>query len=450
VGERREEEVVASLQEPPGEPPLVEPPDEGPEEPRAAGGETAAPAPVGDLVGTGRAGFKEGVLVPLLAVVTALAVGALIIVFTDEVALHEWAGFFREPLEALKASGIAVADAYRALFKGALGDPSTILDAIKSGDGTAIARSFGPLSETLVVATPLIFAGLSVAAGFRAGLFNIGAEGQITAGSIAAVLAGFSLTGLPGPMILVAMVVAGFLGGAVWGFVPGFLKAKTGAHEVITTIMLNFVAGFLALYCLSTSLFRRPDRSDPISKPVEAAFPHLFGSTIRLHAGILVALGVAIGVAWLINRTTLGFEFRAVGANPDAARAAGMSPTRTYIVVMALAGGLAGVAGANQLASVTPSLTPGFSSGFGFDAIALALLGRARAGGVVLAALLFGMLRGGSRAMQAATQTPVDIVTVIQALVILFIAAPALVRAVYRIRARRVAGPEVFAKGWSG
>lgn len=387
------------------------------QEGRAAGGEVAGAAERVSLAAAlvRGVGWQERFLVPALAVVVALAMGALVIVFTSEEPLREWAGFFRDPLEAPRVSGRVVADAYLALFRGALGSANAV-------------------SETLLVAIPLIYTGLSVAFGFRAGLFNIGAEGQFTAGAILASAAGFSLAGVPGPLVVAAVVLGGFLGGALWGAVPGLLKAKTGAHEVITTIMLNFVANFLALYLLQTAFFRRPDRLDPISKPVLEAFPRVFGTGIRLHAGVLVALVVVALVAWLLNRTTVGFEFQAVGANPDAARAAGMSPSRTFVVVMALAGGMAGMGAANQLLGVTPSLTPGFSSGFGFDGIAIALLGRARPSGVVAAAVLFGILRNGSRSLQAATQIPVDIVTVITALVILFVAAPSLVRAIFRLR----------------
>jgi simple sugar transport system permease protein len=185
---------------------------------------------------------------------------------------------------------------------------------------------------------------------------------------------------------------------------------------VITTIMLNFCAVSLVLYLLSTTFFRQ--QAEPIAKPVRVAFPHLFGSSLRMHLGILVAIAIAIGVAWLVNRSTVGFEFRAVGAN--------------------------------QLLSVTPSLLPGFASGLGFDGIAIALLGRATSSGVVLAAFLFGALRAGGRSMQAATQTPIEIIVVIQAAVIAFVAAPALVRALFRIRERRVVGSETFAKGWGG
>jgi general nucleoside transport system permease protein len=390
------------------------------------GAVTGAPEPVH--------GWRErlrAIVVPLLAVLTALFVGGLVIVFSDPDLLQRWAGFFRNPVATLQESWAAVYEAYAALFRGALGSRSAI-------------------SETLVTMSPLIFAGLSVAVGFRAGLFNIGAEGQITIGALVGALAGFSFTALPGPLHLVAMIVAAFLGGAAWGAIPGILKAKTGAHEVITTIMLNFIASSFALWALSTSLFRQAHRTDPISRPVVPEFPHLFGEGLRAHAGLLLALAVAAAIAWLLNRTTVGFSFRAVGANPNASRAAGMSPTRITVSVMSLAGGLAGLAAANQLGSVSPSVTPGFASGLGFDAIALALLGRARPGGVVAAAVLFGVLRAGSRSMQAATQTPIDIIVVIQALVIAFVAAPALIRAIYRIRARRVAGPEAFTKGWAG
>jgi simple sugar transport system permease protein len=214
--------------------------------------------------------------------------------------------------------------------------------------------------------------------------------------------------------------------------------------------MMNYISYYLVDFVLLTTLFQRPDRTDPISKPVTAFFPHLLGSDLRLNAGILLAIAMAVAVAWLLNRTTIGFEFRAVGANPDAARTAGMSPARTFVAAMALSGALAGLGGAVQLASISPSLTPGFSSGYGFDAIALALLGKSKPSGVVAAAFLLGALRAGARSMQAATSTPIDIVTVIEALVIVFVAAPSVIRGIYRIKAQRGAGVQVLTKGWGG
>jgi ABC-type uncharacterized transport system permease subunit len=401
-----------------------------------------------ELVGPAKVRWWQAVLPPLLAICTALVIGGLVIIFTEREALSQWKSFFRDPGDAFSVSWRVVSDAYYALFSGSFGSPSRLARAFGSGELDQIREALFPLSETIVTATPLIFVGLSVALGFRAGLFNIGAEGQMNAGAIVAAAAGISFGWLPGPVHLAFMVIAGLLGGAIWGAIPGFLKAKTGAHEVITTIMLNFIAVSLTLYVLSTSLYKQ--QAEPISKPVKVAFPHLFGANLRVHVGILLALGVAALVGWLLNRTTIGFEFRAVGANPSAARAAGMNPARTVIVVMAIAGGLAGLAGANQLGGVTPSLIPGFASGLGFDGIALAMLGRGTPLGVVLSAFLFGALRAGGRTMQAVTQTPIDLIVIIQGLVILFVAAPALVRAIYRIKARRVAGPEAFAKGWGG
>jgi ABC-type uncharacterized transport system permease subunit len=439
-------------------PPRADPPDEpvretGGRKDREEGAiavEEVAPETTlaAEIRGPGRIKWWQAAVVPVLALFTALVLGAIVIVFTNEEALGEWKGFFRDPVDALSVSWRVARDSYYALFAGALGSPSQLARAFGSGELEQIRSALFPLSETVVLATPLIFVGLSVALGFRAGLFNIGAEGQMNAGAIVAAGMGIGFAGLPGPIHLALMVIGGLVGGMVWGAIPGVLKAKTGAHEVITTIMLNFVAVSLTLYVLSIAPFKQ--QAEPISKPVRVSFPHLFGSSLRVHLGILVALAVAALIAWTLNRTTIGFEFRAVGANPSAARANGMNPTRTIIVVMTLAGGLAGLAGANQLGSVTPSLIPGFASGLGFDAIALALLGRGTASGVVVSAFLFGILRAGGRNMQAVTQTPIDIIVVIQGLVIAFVAAPALVRAIYRIRARRVAGPEVFAKGWGG
>lgn len=432
-----------SDRDPPSGPEVVEEEEEKPAEEIQA--ETTFAT---ELVGGAKTRWWEAILLPLFAIFTALVIGGLVIIFTNQEALSEWKSFFRNPGDAISVSWRVVSDAYYALFSGALGSPSQLARAFGSGELDQIRSALFPLSETIVTATPLIFVGLSVALGFRAGLFNIGAEGQMNAGAIVAAAVGISFTSLPGPIHLIFMVIAGVLGGAVWGAIPGFLKAKTGAHEVITTIMLNFVAVSLVLYLLSVAPYKQ--QAEPVSKPVKVAFPHLFGANLRVHVGILVALGAAAFVGWLLNRTTIGFEFRAVGASASAARAAGMSPTRTIIVVMTLAGGLAGLAGANQLAGVTPSLIPGFASGLGFEAIALALLGRGTPLGVVLSAFLFGMLRAGGRTMQSLTQTPIDIIVVIQGLVIAFVAAPALVRAIYRIKARRVAGPQTFAKGWGG
>jgi ABC-type uncharacterized transport system permease subunit len=366
----------------------------------------------------------------LLAIFTALIAGAIVIVFTDPDTLNQWSEFFSDPLGALSASWNLVSDAYQALFESSLGS----VDAI---------------SRTLVEATPLIFAGLSVALAFRAGLFNIGAAGQLMIGATCTAWVGFHYS-LPAVVHLPLAIVAGILGGMVWGGFAGFLKARTGAHEVISTIMLNYIALRLIDWLLSLESFQRAGRNDPISPPVHesARLPDLPGP-FSVHYGLVLALLAAWGVWWLLNRSTIGFRMRAVGTNPDAATAAGMSVGATYILAMALAGGLAGMAGTvNLLGRPSFSLSAGYYQQIGFDAIALALVGRASPVGVVGAALLFGALQAGSTGMQAATDIPVDIIVVIQALVIVFVAAPTIVQAIWRIRGRRAVESQRFTTGW--
>ena len=248
-------------------------------------------------------------------------------------------------------------------------------------------------------------------------------------------------------------LAAGFLGGAVWGGIPGWLRAVTGAHEVITTIMFNFIAANLTVFLLKSVLFQETGRNDPISKAAfeTARLPrllHFMDQGYRVHAGIIVALLASAFTYWLLFKSTIGFEFRAVGANPSAAKYAGMNTSRTYVAVMAFAGAMAGLGGASQILGGTfLKATPGFSSNIGFDAIAMALLGRSHPVGIVAAGLLFGALRSGGQEMQATANVGVDITTVIQALIIIFIAAPALIRAVYRVKAPDTT--EQITKGWA-
>jgi simple sugar transport system permease protein len=401
-----------------------------------------APPPRGS--GLGRR--LRGLVLPALALLTAFLAGGLIIILTDPEIMGRWGS---DPVGALSASWTAVVGSYGALITGSIGNPGGIVAALLTFDWEEIRGTLNPLSETIVSTTPLIFTGLSVALAFRVGLFNIGAEGQLYLGALLAVIVGFSLTGLPWFVHAPLAVLAGFAGGALWGFIPGVLKARTGAHEVIVTIMLNFVAYRVVDYALKTPFVQREGRTDPISKIVlESAELAPIVERLRAHWGIVIALAAAVAVSWLLFRSIKGFEFRAVGLNPSAARYAGMSISWSIVLSMAIAGGLAGLAGASLMLGGSKTLTPGFSPGYGFDGIAVALIGATRPTGVVAAAFLFGALRAGATPMQAATGTPIDIVIVIQALVIVFIAAPALVRAIYRIRARRMLGSEVFAKGW--
>lgn len=371
----------------------------------------------------------KGLIGPILAIITALAAGALIIVFTDPNTLDAWRNFFSDPVEALDASWDLIATSYRALFDSSLGSQR------------AIAR-------TLVQSTPLILVGLSVALAFKAGLFNIGGAGQLIVGAMSAAWIGITFD-LPTAVHLPLALAAGIVGGGFWGAVIGFLKARTGAHEVITSIMLNFVALRLLDYALSRPTFRRPGRTDPISPemPSSVRLPVPIDS-FRVHIGFLLALAVAYGCWYLLQRTTTGFRMRAVGANPHAARYAGMGVATTTVLSMTIAGGLAGLGGTTILLGSTPRLTGGFFASVGFDAIALALLGRASPIGVVGAGLLFGALQAGSTGMQAQTSTPIDIIFVIQALIILFVAAPAIVRTIWRVKETRLGAGQRFSAGW--
>jgi simple sugar transport system permease protein len=257
---------------------------------------------------------------------------------------------------------------------------------------------------------------------------------------------------LPHVVHLVVAVLAGVIGGALWGGLAGWLKARTGAHEVITTIMLNYIALALLTYLLGVNGFQAPGSNQAISRTTHgtARLPHLFGSDLRVHFGLVIALLAAVAVWWLLTRSTLGFSLRAVGANPFAARTAGMGIERSYLVVMLISGALAGLAGVSQILGTNTAITGDIDAGIGFDAITVALLGRGKAGGIVWAGLLFGALHAGGVQMQASTGTPVDLVVVIQSLIVLFIAAPALIRAMFRLRTTGGGVGQAIAKGWNG
>lgn len=401
------------------------PEDEVPGDPDAA---QSAPTTLDRIVGIGSS-LRQALLVPTLAVLTALIVGAVIIAATDLDTLPLWG---TDPGEAFRLTMSGIGKAYKALFIGSVGSQRAI-------------------SETLFAATPLILAGLAVAVGFQAGLFNIGVNGQMHIGGMAALWVGFSLT-LPAFIHIPLAIAAAIMAGAIWAGIAGFLKARTGAHEVITTIMLNFVALFLVDYLLKTSVFQATGRNDPISEKVNATaqFPTIPGFD-RLNIGFFFSLLAVAFVWWLMYRSTIGFEFRAVGSNPSGGRYAGMNVAWVYVGVMAVSGALAGIAGANPILGLEPYRgMSGFAGTIGFDAIALALLGRSHPVGVLFAGILFGALRSGGREMQGAAGVPIDLVLVLQALIIVMIAAPRLVRAIYRIKTPDQDVSTTISTGWGG
>jgi len=400
---------------------------DAPEEPTVATEEPTPPSrEPGRFDGVLREIVMGNAMVAVLSVLLAMVVGSLMIVLTDET-VRETAGYIgARPSDFFSATWTAVSDAYTALFRG----------AVYNTNVEGFELRIRPLTETLKFSAPLILAGLGVGLAFRAGLFNIGGRGQMLLAGTAAGWVGVGMD-LPMAIHLPLAVVAGALAGALWAGLAGFLKAQSGAHEVIVTIMLNYVGYYLVFYVLSKQgLLQAPGSLNPKSKamPESVILPRLLGDRFTLHLGFVIAL-VAVGFTWwLLNKSALGFRFRAVGENPDAARASGINVGRTYVTVMLIAGGLVGLAGVNQiLGTATSGVTVDMDAGIGFDAITVALLGRSRPLGILAAGLLFGALKAGGFSMAAAEGIPVEIVLVIQSLIVLFIAAPPLVRAIFRL-----------------
>ena len=391
--------------------------------------------------------------ITVLALVTATVLGGILCAFTNAAVLHApTAGAM------ISRAWDVASGTYVALFEGSVFNPHTVAALFQQASlPTAIhdgylSAVFAPLSETAVQATPLILTGLAVALPYQAGLFNIGGQGQFIGGAIVAAWLGYDLS-LPFFVHVVVCVIGGFVGGAAIGWLTGEIKARTGAHEVIVTIMLNYVMQYLLAYLLSSqSLLQAPGSPNPITSPIasNAHLPLIAGSNLRINVGFLIAIAGAFAIWWLLNRTTTGFEFRSVGANSSAARVAGVKVERSWVLVMLIGGGLAGLAGSAVIQGTDFTLNPQSYGTYGIDAITVALLGLGRPGGVVAAGLLFGALHAGSPGMQTVTSTPVQIVQVLQALIVMFVAAPPLIRAIFRLRAARASGVSAtMSKGWN-
>ena len=351
--------------------------------------------------------FRIRWLVSLLAVVIAFAIGAVFIVLADA----------------------SVVDAYYAMFRGSIVDPNA----------ANAVRMIKPLTDSLFYSIPLIISGLGLALGFRAGLFNIGGKGQIIVGALAAVWVGFSLNLPPVVHTLVALLVA-IVAGGLYGGIAGVLKAKTGANEVIVTIMLNSIATLGLGYILTQKAWQVPGTNQPVTPQVaeSAALARLLPAPFKLHVGFLVALLALVAFWWLIERSTLGFQIRAVGANAAAARTAGISVERITAITMVLSGAFLGLAGANEALGTIGYVSRDVAGSIGFDAITVALLGRNKTWGTFGAGLLFGAFKAGGYAMQA-KGVPIDMILILQSVIVLLIAVPdALAVAVPAVRRRRV------------
>lgn len=319
------------------------------------------------------------------------------------------------------ASGYDPGAAFMALFQGSFGTPKAI-------------------GDTLLKSTPLVLTGLAVAYGFRAGLFNIGAEGQLFMGGLAATALGLALAGMPWWVVVPLMLLAAMLAGAGWAFVPAVLKARIGAHEVITTMMFTYIARYIVSWLVNGPMKAEGQIPQTNALDASAQLPRIaslfsdgakeaipFLNLGRGHMGIFVALAAAV-VIWLILKyTTLGYENRAVGFNRWASETAGISVQWTTVKALCISGSLAGLAGATEVMGVHHRLFDSFSSGFGFTGIAVALLAKNHPLGVIPAAFLFGALAAGAGTMQFQADVPQKIISIIQALVIFFVAAEEIV-----------------------
>lgn len=368
-------------------------------------------------------------VIPIVSIVLALLLGSILIIFSS--LATEKSINFMLPIVA-----------YESLLQGSTG--LSFLDV--KGGAISLAFSINPdqaaraITSTLSFSSPLVLTGLAVAVGFKGGLFNIGGTGQVLVGGFVAALVGAAVAQQPAPVAVTIAILAGALGGAVYGFLPGALKAFTGAHEVVSTIMLNSLAAFV-IVGLVNDIFKITGPTFARTADIgNAALPILFGRNGNLGIFITVAL---VALTWvLVYRTPLGFEIRTVGANPDAARYAGMNPRRLIILTMTLCGMFAGLAGAFEILALGyyPAV---FGTTIGFGGITVALLGRAHPFGVLLAALLLGGMRAGAPAMQINAKIPIEIIDVIQGLILLFLAAEILVRRLIRSRAETVTPTEI-------
>ena len=384
----------------------------------------------------GRAGR---VVIPALALVTAFLIGAVLLVLTDFDHLQKLG---TDPLGAVGGAIDLVIRGYGAMLTGSIGDLSRLVTAIGTGAERDIARAIRPATEALLATTPVIFLTLGVGLALHARLFNFGGVGQFAMGSFGAYLGASLLVGvLPPPVVLVAAIVIGTLFGAAYGFLPGLLKAKTGAHEVITTLMLNTLTGFFQYLILAGLAGVIPRTAAP---PAIPSVPRIFDLvTVRLDWSFVVALLMAPLVSFLLYRTRLGFELRATGHSPTAARSAGMRPDRAVILTMSMSGGLIGLGGA--FLALGPGGGPG-GPNMGFVALALALIAGLRPSGIVAVCLLFGALNNGAKSMVIDTGTPLDLLDVIIAMTLMLVAAPSLVRSIWRLKPDPTAPPRVVSE----
>jgi len=381
----------------------------------------------------GNLNFIQGFLKKNVLNIWSISIRGTIVVFGVILAIFllNLAGFSAVLSTALEISYTA----YHSLFAGSIGNFSEIVDAFQSGNIDQITEAINPLSESLVAATPYIFGALSVAIALRCGIFNIGTEGQLYIGALASTIVGIYLKGLPAFVHIFLALLAGGLAGAFWAGIPAILKTRFGSNEVINTIMLNYVA-FKFVEFMLIGPIHRPDQPEPFSAYIlpSAELPRFLPYPNRFHLGFFIAIGLAVFMYWFLFKTPTGLEIRLVGKNPNAAKYAGINIKNKYILAFLISGAMAGLAGANEILGVNHYLSGTISPGYGFESISLSILGNNHPIGVIFTSLMFGFLRNGSTRMQNIARVPIEIITIMQALIISFIAAPTIIQKLFRLK----------------
>jgi simple sugar transport system permease protein len=386
---------------------------------------------------------RQPAVIFILSLVGGLFVSAIVIIISTAKLRTAWGALFNDPGGTFSVTFDFLGSAYGALLRGAIADPAAFSRAFAHSSAVTWSQAFTPLGNTVVAAVPLVIAGLGLAVAYRSGSFNIGGQSQVIMGGVGASWVGFSFAGMPWlPHVLLAFAAAA-AGGALAGLIPGLLKAYAGASEVIVTIMLNYIAANFLTYLLTGTFFQVSGQgNNPVGQVTlpSATLGRIFGQYLPVNTGLIVAVIVVVFVSVLLNRSRLGFEFQIAGASKSAARVAGIRQAKVYIGAFALSGAIVGIAGGVQILGVTGQLQTGFGADIGSLAILVAFVGANRPLGVVLAALLYGALQTGGLTMQFSSGISYQLTNVIQALVVLFVTAPALVAGVFRLRNRRGEG----------
>jgi simple sugar transport system permease protein len=373
----------------------------------------------------------------ILSLLSGVIVSSILIVASESKSRSAWGALFSHPGHAFSQSGSTLGQAYGALLTGSIASPGAFSRALSHSSAITWSTAFTPLSNTIVSTVPLVLCGLGLSIAYRSGVFSIGAQAQLVGGGCLASWVGFSWAGLPLPLHVAAGLIAGLVGGGLLGLVPAILKVVTGASEVITTIMLNYVMANLLVYLVSNTFFSMQRNSSPVGRLTvhSGALPLLFGSRLPVDIGLILAVAAVVFVWGFMSKSRVGFELELSGASPGASTTGGVNRTRTFITAFVVSGAIVGLGGAIEILGNQRQLQSSFGANIGVLAIAVAFVGRNKPTGIVLAALLYGVLETGGLRMQGATNISDQLTTIIESVIVLFMVAPALVAELYHLRA---------------